>query len=83
MASDLSPLIVDNKKSDLLPIQHSFPNEHLLATATLPWYANIVNYLVTEKIPSHWSSPDKKRFLAMARYFYFDDPYFLNIVLTK
>ena len=30
---------------------------------------------MTGKIPSQWSSPDKKRFLSIAKYFYFDDPY--------
>ena len=37
---------------DELQLQETFPNEQLLsASVTLPWYANIVNYLVTNLLP--------------------------------
>ena len=57
------------------PTVETFPDEQLLAVDTLPWYADIVNYLATGETPSHWSAADKKRFLALARQFHFDDPY--------
>ena len=41
----------------------------------MPWYANIVNYLATSKMPCDWSSQDKKKFLIEVRNFYWDDPY--------
>ncbi|XP_073137323.1 uncharacterized protein [Henckelia pumila] len=38
-------------------------------------FANIVNFLVTNKMPSHWSSQDKNKFLKEVKKFYWDDPY--------
>ncbi|XP_073119707.1 uncharacterized protein [Henckelia pumila] len=38
-------------------------------------FANIVNFLVTNKMPSHWSSQDKNKFLKEVKNFYWDDPY--------
>ena len=75
VADHLSRLTFKDNTINPIPIQDSFPDEQLYFVSSLPWYADIVNYLVTGKIPSQWSSPDKKRFLAIARHFYFDDPY--------
>ena len=41
----------------------------------MPWYANIVNFLVTGKMPPDWSSQDKKKFLTEVKKFYWDDSY--------
>ncbi|XP_060969463.1 uncharacterized protein LOC133036750 [Cannabis sativa] len=43
--------------------------------AKLPWYAHIVNYLVTGELPSEWSSQDKRKFLVEVQNFFWDDPY--------
>ena len=40
-----------------------------------PWYVDIVNYLVTIRMPSQWFAQDKKKFLSIACHFYFKDPY--------
>jgi len=42
---------------DLLGFFDQFPDEQLLAVsrASLPWFAHIVNYLVTGDIRPHWS----------------------------
>ncbi|KAL6312222.1 hypothetical protein AAG906_020120 [Vitis piasezkii] len=37
--------------------------ESLMFVEKVPWFAHIVNYLVTREIPSEWSSRDKKNFL--------------------
>ena len=58
----LSRLTFEDHTVNPTPIQESFPNEHLFAVQTLPWYADIVNYLVTGKTPKHWSSNNRKRF---------------------
>lgn len=58
-----------------LPIQDDFPDEHLFAISQVPWYANIVNYLVSNESPSTWSAQDKHKFLVEVRNFYWDDPY--------
>ena len=48
MADHLSRLV--NLK-DSVPLKDSFPNEHLLAQGDLvPWYVDLVNYLVTQKM---------------------------------
>ena len=75
IAYHLSRLTFEDHTTNSTLIQESSPNEHLLAVQTFPWYADIVNYLVTGKTPSHWSSNDQKRFLSIVRHFYFDDPY--------
>ncbi|CAA6669115.1 unnamed protein product [Spirodela intermedia] len=37
-------------------ISDSFPDEHLLAVSShAPWFAHIVNFLVTGSIPDHWN----------------------------
>ncbi|XP_073137090.1 uncharacterized protein [Henckelia pumila] len=38
-------------------------------------FGNIVNFLVTNKMPSHLSSQDKNKFLKEVKKFYWDDPY--------
>ena len=46
MADHLSRLYF-NKIMEPLPLNESFPNEQLMSVEVLPWYADIVNYLVT------------------------------------
>ena len=37
-------------------IRETFPDEHLLAISShAPWYAHIVNFIVTGSIPEHWN----------------------------
>jgi hypothetical protein len=40
----------------------------------MPWYANIVNFLVSGQLPAHWSTEDKGKFLNEVKNFYWDDP---------
>ena len=58
-----------------LPINENFPDEQLLSISIDPWYADIVNYLVTKETPSSWSKQDKCKFMSQVKYFYWDDPY--------
>jgi len=41
----------------------------------MPWYANIVNFLVSKQLLAHWSTQDKRKFLNEVKNFYWDDPY--------
>ena len=75
VADHLSRLTVEGRFEPKEPIRDSFPDEQLFAATALPLYASIVNYLVTRETPSNWSSPDRKRFLSIAKRFHFDDPY--------
>nr|KAJ0213977.1 hypothetical protein LSAT_V11C400224130 [Lactuca sativa] len=37
-----------------LPLRDEFPDEHLFSlTQSIPWYADIVNFLVSKRIPTH------------------------------
>jgi hypothetical protein len=72
----LSRLTVGYTK-DAIPISETFPDEQLMHIAQnpAPWFTDIVNYLVTGQMPLHWGRQDKFKFLAMVKYFFWDDPY--------
>ena len=61
-----------------LPIGDSCLDEQLFALVHCPWYADIVNYLVTGQIPPQWTSQQKRKFLAVIKKYYFDDPYLIK-----
>ena len=61
--------------TDTPTIQDDFLDEHFFTVTKLPWYAHIVNYLVTDELLSDWSAQDKRKFLVEVRNFYWDDPY--------
>jgi hypothetical protein len=69
VADHLSRVIVDFNE-DVMPIAEMFPNEQLMHISQIPtpWFANIVNYLVTTQIPSHWTKQDRSKFLVGAKY---------------
>lgn len=58
------------KADDNTPIDDSFPDEYLFAvSAHSPWYADIANYLVAGKLPSHLSHREKRKIIQQsARY---------------
>ena len=72
-----------NESMDALPIRDSFPDEQLFPISTLPWYANIVNFLVIGQTPSHWSAQDKKRFMVEYSIFSMMILIYLSIVQIK
>ena len=51
VAGHLSRL-VSKTTSEGLPIGDTFPDEQLFDLVHCPWYADIVNYLVTGQTPS-------------------------------
>ncbi|XP_052297471.1 uncharacterized protein LOC127902467 isoform X2 [Citrus sinensis] len=61
--------------NDITPINDSFPDEFLFSVTSMPWYANIVNFLVTGKMPLQWNAQEKKKFFVEVKKFYWDDPY--------
>ena len=63
------------EKEEVTPLQETFPDEHLFSVSTLPWYADIVNYLATGKLPTYWSSQDVKRFKVEVKSFFYEDPF--------
>ena len=82
VADHLSRLIVDFSK-DTISISETFLDEQWMHIAhnPAPWFANIVNYLVTYQMPLHWGQQDKAKFLAIVKYFFWDDPYLFKYYL--
>ena len=76
VADHLSRLTMDITE-DATPISETFPNEQLMHIAhnLAPWFADIVNYLVTGQMPLHWGQQDKIKFLSMVKTFFWDDLY--------
>ncbi|XP_057969433.1 uncharacterized protein LOC131158581, partial [Malania oleifera] len=56
-------------------ISDKFPDEQLFAVEYLPWYADIVNFLVIGKTPPRWNAQDIRRLRTEAKNFFYDDPY--------
>ena len=64
-----------NTITEPLTLHESFPDEQLMSVKALPWYADIVNYLVTSQLLKHWTKQDKAKFFAEIKNFFWDDPY--------
>ncbi|KAL4273410.1 hypothetical protein GQ457_13G014730 [Hibiscus cannabinus] len=65
-------------KSDLdskSEIKENFPDEKILSATAIPWYADIVNFLVSGVLPHELSSQGRKKFRHYARYYFWDEPY--------
>ena len=49
---------------DNLPVEDSFPDEHLFALSSHSrWYADVANYLVARKLPPHMSKREKRKII--------------------
>nr|XP_027090190.1 uncharacterized protein LOC113711211 [Coffea arabica] len=58
------------------PLKDAFPEEHLFSLhSQLPWYADLVNYLVTGNFPAGWPKSKRDKLKSDAKYFIWDDPY--------
>ncbi|KAK8918276.1 hypothetical protein KSP39_PZI021521 [Platanthera zijinensis] len=62
-------------------IDERFPDERVLAIhdSTPPWYADYVNYIVSNILPSDLSYQQRKRFLHQVRSYLWDEPYLFKI----
>ncbi|KAK4397589.1 Retrovirus-related Pol polyprotein from transposon [Sesamum angolense] len=70
VADHLSRLVTNNDPS---PLNDEFPNEHLhIVRGITPWYADLVNFLVTGTLPRDLSRAKKTK---KKRGKYFVDPY--------
>ncbi|CAN6685894.1 unnamed protein product [Malus baccata var. baccata] len=66
--------MVHNEES--LPILETFPDEQLLSIkVSEPWYADLVNFLVTKRIPSTYTRHQRDKLRHDARFYVWDDPY--------
>ncbi|CAN6544562.1 unnamed protein product [Malus baccata var. baccata] len=63
-------------EEDSLPILETFPDEQLLSLeVSEPWYADLVNYLVTKQVPSTLDKYKRDKLINDARFYVWDDPY--------
>ena len=60
---------------DGIPICDTFPDEHLFAAKEAPWYADIVNYLVTSQFPPDSSRWQRDKIKKEAKRYIWDEPY--------
>eukprot|EP00253_Pinus_taeda_P013909 PITA_13909 len=58
------------KADDNTLVDDSFPDEYLFAvSAHSPWYADIANYLVAGKLPSHLSHQEKRKIIQQSAWY--------------
>jgi hypothetical protein len=71
VADHLSRLTVDFNE-DAVPVAETFLDEQLMhiSQTPAPWFADIVNYLVTGQMPSHSTRLDRSKFLAGVKHFF-------------
>ncbi|KAL0370479.1 UNVERIFIED_CONTAM: Retrovirus-related Pol polyprotein from transposon.6 [Sesamum angustifolium] len=73
VADHLSRLVTNNDPS---PLNDEFLDEHLhIVREITPWYADLVNFLVTGTLPRDLSRARKDKIRSEAKYFVWDDPY--------
>jgi hypothetical protein len=84
VADHLSRLTMDYTE-DATPIFETFPDEQLMHIAhnPAPWFADIVNYLITGQMPLHWGQQDKLNFLSRVKTFFWNDPYLFKYCLDQ
>ncbi|XP_026383901.1 uncharacterized protein LOC113279421 [Papaver somniferum] len=73
VADHISRLVVSE---EAIHLHDSFPDEQLFAVVgTTPWYADIVNFLVTGQVPSSMSTFQKHKLNKIAKKYIWDEPY--------
>ncbi|KAL4303062.1 hypothetical protein GQ457_10G009490 [Hibiscus cannabinus] len=75
VADHLSRLDNPHNQDRDVEISDSFHDEKILFTTAIPWYADIVNFLVSGIVPPDLSSQGRKKFRHDAKFFYWDEPY--------
>ncbi|CAN6576826.1 unnamed protein product [Malus baccata var. baccata] len=63
-------------EEDVVPIIETFPDEQLMSVkVSEPWYADLVNYLVSKHVPSELLKHQGDKLKKEARFYVWDDPY--------
>ncbi|XP_027337828.1 uncharacterized protein LOC113851515 [Abrus precatorius] len=62
---------------ELIPLKDDFPDEQLLelCTSHVPWYADLVNFLVSGIFPINASKIQRDKIKSDAKHYVWDDPY--------
>ncbi|XP_017970395.1 PREDICTED: uncharacterized protein LOC108660654 [Theobroma cacao] len=77
VADHLSRLEIEAQGKDSTLIKEMFRDEQILQVGkkSLPWYADFVNYLVSNIIPPDLNFHQKKKFLHDVKFYFWDEPY--------
>ncbi|CAN6547365.1 unnamed protein product [Malus baccata var. baccata] len=63
-------------EEDAVPIIETFPDEQLMSVkVSEPWYADLVNYLVSKHVPSELLKHQGDKLKKEAQFYVWDDPY--------
>jgi hypothetical protein len=75
VADHLSRLRIEDIQ--IKTIRETFPDEQLymLHSSTRPWYADLMNYLVTKEFPSGLSTSQKNKLRVDVKYYFWDTPH--------
>ena len=73
VADHLSRLEGQSRKEEV-PINKRFSDEQLLVISIIPWYADLVNYLVSNIIPPDLNYHQKKKFLWDVKHYFWEEP---------
>ncbi|XP_042067440.1 uncharacterized protein LOC121810774 [Salvia splendens] len=58
------------------PINEEFPDEHLFyAQSSLPWFADIVNFLVAKVVPEGLNKHQMRKFFHDVKFYFWDEPF--------
>ena len=63
-------------QEDHSSIKEEFSDEFLMAIYKSPWYADLVNFVVSGVIPSDLNSHQRKKFLNDAKHYFWEEPFF-------
>ncbi|CAN6552399.1 unnamed protein product [Malus baccata var. baccata] len=75
VADHLSRMVHEEHEHNV-PILETFPNEQLLSIeVSEPWYADLVNYLVSKQVPSTLTKHQCDKLRKDACFYVWDDPY--------
>ena len=76
MVADHSNLGLEATSIEELIMDDSFSNDRFLVISHIatPWYDDLVNYKVCGELPPGLSYPQKKKFLADAKYYVWEEP---------
>ncbi|XP_073290992.1 uncharacterized protein [Primulina huaijiensis] len=81
VAGHLSRLV---NEDNVLPVSEFFPDEQLFKVkGTNPWYADIVNYLVTGILPNDLSKSRKVKIRCMTKYYVWDEPHLWKFCVNQ
>ncbi|XP_048438976.1 uncharacterized protein LOC125476684, partial [Pyrus x bretschneideri] len=65
---------------EVAPISETFPDEQLMSIhVSEPWYADLVNFLVSKQVPNTLSKAQRDKLKKDARFYVWDDPYLWKI----